>query len=295
MKRLIRKAMLCTLTLGLLTVGSTFVSLADVKTLDELTAETTASATVQSTEAVTKAETEAQTKESVESGLKSGAGSGYSFADTLMGMTDMSEGLAQSAEASRSLKLFCTIILQVLASFGIGFYVVCVAMDAVFIIITPLQGLLVPGLPQTLTQLAQQGGGQQGGAPGMGGPMGGSPMGMGMGMNGMGGGYGMAGGRFGGGGYGNQMMQGQGQQQGNMQSRQVMGVSLISPCAIASLVQSIQSGTTPIVDYGKKAGKTAIFSAVLFVLASTGVLAKVGIVIGVKVSQLINNGLAKAV
>lgn len=145
-------------------------------------------------------------------------------------------------------------VLGYIISIGLG---LITALDVVYIAIPPLRGILANGYTGTADQ---QAGGMTGGMPGMAGGMGGFGMG--------GGSYGM----------------------GGMQARTAMGntannqpaggrTQFVTNAAL-NAVASASSGANPFKVYMKQQAVVLIMAPVIFVLAATGILSRVGFYIG---------------
>lgn len=149
-------------------------------------------------------------------------------------------------------------ILGYIISIGLG---LVTALDVVYIAIPPLRGILANGYAGTADQ--QAGGMNNGMQGGMGGGFG------------MGGGYGM-----GGGGYGMGSMQAR-TAMGNTANNQPAGgrTQFVTNAAL-NAVASASSGANPFKVYMKQQAVVLVMAPVIFVLAATGILSRVGFYIG---------------
>lgn len=277
------------LALLTLTLMMCFPSTAMATSLDDLVNEpTTVAETMAPTEAPVVQPTEEETKQHMKSAVDETLGSGFdsSFARELAETANLSKATTQGTAFAKRVRFMCSIVFQYITALISGFFVVCVAIDVMFIVIPLTRKWLANGYVGNPVPDEQQQG--QMGMPGQMGMQGQGQMGM-PGQMGMQGGYGnrgLMGGRFGMGQQG--MMGGAGQMgmQTAMQNQPATGrIQFVSNAALNAVAEESSSKKNPLMNYFDYVWKTAVLAMFILVLASTGVLASLGAAFALKVAE----------
>lgn len=206
------------------------------------------------------------------------------FANQLANVSNLSTVTAETSAFSKQVNAVCTVIFQYISGMIAAAYLITVAVDMAFILIPPLQPILANGYMGNPTPDT---------APGMNGNAGVGATGAGLGMGGYGG-YGGYGGRG--------MMNSMGAmaQQAGMATAQQNQPALgrhkfVSNAALNAVATESSSKKSALVDYMKNVMVTATLSVAILILSASGIFARIGAFIAMKIIDIVNGTISNAV
>ena len=254
--------------------------------LDDLLTETTVAATEAPATGPTVAPTDEQQIQETQAAINETlSDSSSDFARQLANTANLSKATTGTTAFSQKVNAVCTVLFQYLASIIAGLYLVTVGIDMLYIMVPPVRSFIANGYMGNATPDSNQA------------------------QAGVSAGAGMTGGMYGGGMYGGGGYNGMNRNMANMnaqagmqgmntaaQNQPALGrIQFVSNAALNAVAEESSSKKSALIDYMKTVAVSATLSVFILIVAASGILARIGAWLAIKLIGFLNGGLSNAI